>query len=179
MNLYTDGSHWLRQTILISCLNDSAIKQNQWSMRFIWVSEAMLYCIQFVQHEGRTQQMMNRSIRLTGRVYVDRRWCLFPVVTDKQIYAISVWLLLHRNYRPRWRHQLKHFPRYWPFVRGIYRWPVNSPHKCQWRGALLFSLVCACINAWVHNREVGDLKCHRAHYDVSVRVYVIMVSSVI
>ena len=23
----------------------------------------------------------------------------------------------------------KHFPRYWPFVRGIHRWPVNSPHK--------------------------------------------------
>ena len=34
----------------------------------------------------------------------------------------------------------KHFPRYWPFVRGIHRWPVNSPHKGQWRGALTFSL---------------------------------------
>ena len=32
----------------------------------------------------------------------------------------------------------KHFPRYWPFVRGIHRSPVNSPHKCQWRGALNF-----------------------------------------
>ena len=32
----------------------------------------------------------------------------------------------------------KHFPRYWPFVRGIHRSPVNSPHKGQWRGALLF-----------------------------------------
>ena len=28
----------------------------------------------------------------------------------------------------------KHFPRYWLFVRGIHRWPVNSPHKGQWRG---------------------------------------------
>ena len=36
----------------------------------------------------------------------------------------------------------KHFPRYWPFVRGIHRWPVNSPHKGQWRGALMFSLIC-------------------------------------
>ena len=36
----------------------------------------------------------------------------------------------------------KHFPRYWPFVRGIHRWPVNSPHKGQWRGALMFSLMC-------------------------------------
>ena len=32
----------------------------------------------------------------------------------------------------------KYFPRYWPFVRGIYRSPVNSPHKGQWRGALMF-----------------------------------------
>ena len=37
----------------------------------------------------------------------------------------------------------KHFPRYGPFVRGIHRSPVNSPHKGQWRGALMFSLICA------------------------------------
>ena len=35
----------------------------------------------------------------------------------------------------------KHFPRYWPFVPGIPRSPVNSPHKGQWRGALMFSLI--------------------------------------
>ena len=33
----------------------------------------------------------------------------------------------------------KHFPRYCPIVRGIHRSPVNSPHKGQWRGALMFS----------------------------------------
>ena len=37
----------------------------------------------------------------------------------------------------------KHFPRYWPFVREIHRSPVNSQHKGQWRGALMFSLMCA------------------------------------
>ena len=36
----------------------------------------------------------------------------------------------------------KHFPHYWPFVRGIHWSPVNSPHKDQWRGALMFSLIC-------------------------------------
>ena len=30
----------------------------------------------------------------------------------------------------------KHFPRYWPFVRGIHRSSVHSPRKGQWRGAL-------------------------------------------
>ena len=62
----------------------------------------------------------------------------------------------------------KHFPRYWPFVRGIHRSPVNSLHKGQWRWALMFSLICIWINAWVNNREAGDLRRYRAHYDVIV-----------
>ena len=62
----------------------------------------------------------------------------------------------------------KHFPHYWPFVRGIHRSPVISPHKGQWRGALMFSLICVWINGWVNNREAGDLRRYRAHYDVTV-----------
>ena len=62
----------------------------------------------------------------------------------------------------------KHFLRYWPFVRGIHRSPVNSQHKGQWRRALMFSLICARINSWVNNREARDLRRHRAHYDVIV-----------
>ena len=62
----------------------------------------------------------------------------------------------------------KHFPRYWPFVRGIHQSPVNSLHKGQWRGALMFSLICVWINGWVNNREAGYLRRYRAHYDVIV-----------
>ena len=62
----------------------------------------------------------------------------------------------------------KHFPRYWPFVRGIHRSPVNSPHKGQCRAALMFSLICAWINGWVNDGEAGDLRRHRTHYDVTV-----------
>ena len=58
-------------------------------------------------------------------------------------------------------------PRYRPFVREIHRSPVISPHKGQWRGALMLSLICAWINGWVNNREAGDLKRHRAPYDVT------------
>ena len=47
------------------------------------------------------------------------------------------------------------FPRYCTFVPGIYRSPVNSPHKTQWREALLFSLICAWMNSWVINRSWG------------------------
>ena len=62
----------------------------------------------------------------------------------------------------------KHFPRNWSFVREIHRSPVNFPHKGQWRGALMFSLIYAWINDWVNNREAGDLRRKHGHYDVIV-----------
>ena len=62
----------------------------------------------------------------------------------------------------------KHFPRHWPFVRGIHWSPVNYPRKGQWRGALMFSLICTRIDCWVNNGEAGDLRRHRVHCDVTV-----------
>ena len=62
----------------------------------------------------------------------------------------------------------KHFPRNWPFVRKIHRSPVNFPHKGQWRGALMFSLIYVWINDWANNREAGDLRRQHGHYDVIV-----------
>ena len=44
----------------------------------------------------------------------------------------------------------------------------NSPHKNQWRGALIFSLICPWINGWVNNGEAGDLRRHHAHYAATV-----------
>ena len=65
----------------------------------------------------------------------------------------------------------KHFPRYWPFMRGIHRSSVNSPHKGKWRGALMFPLICVWINGWVNNREAGDLRRHRPLYHFIVMLY--------
>ena len=88
-----------------------------------------------------------------------------------------MWLTLENNIHivswlhetdPWWRHLMGYFPRYWYFVQGIHRSPVNSPNKGQWRGAFVFSLICAWINRWVNNREAGDLRRHRVHYDVIV-----------
>ena len=61
----------------------------------------------------------------------------------------------------------KHFPRYWPFLRSIHPSLVNSAHKGQWRGALMFYLICAWINGWVNNREAGELRRNRTHHDVT------------
>ena len=51
---------------------------------------------------------------------------------------------------------------------GEFTSPVNSPYKIQWRGVLIFSLICAWINGWVNIREAGHLRHHRALYDVTV-----------
>ena len=65
---------------------------------------------------------------------------------------------------------MEHFPRYWPVVRGIHRSPRDFPHKGQWRGALIFSLICAWTNGLANNRDAGDLRRHRAHYDVTLMI---------
>ena len=46
--------------------------------------------------------------------------------------------------------------------------PVNSPHKDKWRGALIFSLICARTKLWINNGGAGDLRHHSDHYDVTV-----------
>ena len=71
-------------------------------------------------------------------------WCYFinnhdnwrPIAASSCSYSCNSWYLLFHDDVIKW----KRFPRYWPFVRGIHRSPVNSPHKGQWRRALIFSL---------------------------------------
>ena len=70
-----------------------------------------------------------------------------------------MWLIIYKKWRShdgviKW----KHFPRYWHFVRGIHRSSVDSPHKGQWRGALMLSLISAWTITWANNRDAGDLR---------------------
>ena len=68
-----------------------------------------------------------------------------------------------------WRHQMETFSALLALC--VVKSPVNSAHKGRWRGALMFSLICARIIDWVNNREAGDLRRQRAHYDVIVMIY--------
>ena len=92
---------------------------------------------------------------------------MYSIILNMLWYDV-IWLTLfsriHDNVM-KW----KHFPRYWPFVWGIHRSLVNSSHKGQWHGALILSLICAWTNgSAIDNREAGDLRRHRIHYDVTV-----------
>ena len=78
--------------------------------------------------------------------------------------------LLQQSIQNRMTSSNGFFLRYWPFVRGIHRWPVNSPHKGQWRWTLMFPLICAWTNGWANSREAVDLGRHRTHYDVTVLI---------
>ena len=65
-----------------------------------------------------------------------------------------------------WRHQMETFSALLPYCAG------NSPvpRKRQWRGALMYSLICAWTNSWVNIRDAGNLRRHRAHYAVTVMI---------
>ena len=65
-------------------------------------------------------------------------------------------------------HQMETFSALLAICAGNSPVPVNSTHKGQWRGALVFSWICTRIDGWVNNGEAGDLRRHRAHYDVNI-----------
>ena len=77
-----------------------------------------------------------------------------------RIEMVPPWMTQAHDDVVKW----KHFSRYWPFVRGIHR--SNYHHKGQWRGVLMFSLICAWTNGWANHWDAGDLRRHRAHHDV-------------
>ena len=69
---------------------------------------------------------------------------------------------------PWWCHQMGTFSALLTLCQGNPLSPMDSPNKGQWRGALRFSLNCAWPNGWANTRDVGDLRRHMAHFDVTV-----------
>ena len=55
-----------------------------------------------------------------------------------------------------------------PLLGETTSWSLDSSHKGQWRRALMFSYICTWTNGWANNRDAGDLRRHRVHFDVTV-----------
>ena len=93
-----------------------------------------------------------------------------PVAVMDSPYGtiIQKWLTWTQDWHTWWRHQMKHFRRHWPFVMGIHRSPVDSPHKGQCHGTAISSLIRAWTNGWANTRDAGDWRRHQAYYDVTV-----------
>ena len=51
---------------------------------------------------------------------------------------------------------------------GEFTGPRWLPHTKASDAELRCFLICVWINGWVNNREAGGLRCHRAHYDVTI-----------
>ena len=129
------------------------------------------------------------------KTFVVLQWTTLKKVPRRNLVVASEKICCSRHWRSLWRNppsrgwgiswskwentgrsrecpwcliKWKHFPRYWPFVRGIHRSPVNSPHKGQWRGALIFFLICVWTNGWMNNRDADDLRRHSAYHDVTL-----------
>ena len=113
------------------------------------------------RHENRLRTVIQHNRLHHGICATGENWWLS--ISRMVFITFSPFLSKHDDVI-KW----KHCPRYWPFVREIHRSQLNSLHKGQWRGALMFSLICAWINGWVNNHEAGDLRRHRTHYDVIV-----------
>ena len=67
-----------------------------------------------------------------------------------------------------WCHQMETFSTLLSFYVGNSSATSEFPHKGQWHGALMFSLICSWINGWVNNWDASDLIGHHAYYDVTV-----------
>ena len=70
-----------------------------------------------------------------------------------------------------WRHQRETFSALLAVCEGNPLVSGGSPHKGQWRGDLMFSLIFPWTNDWATNRDADDLRLHPAHYDVTVMCY--------
>ena len=87
----------------------------------------------------------------------------------QEIYALS--LFVSHEYRktmPTWGCMFT--PSWWRHQMETFSALLDSPYKGQWRGALMFPLICAWTNGWANKGDTGDLRRHRAHYDVTVMV---------
>ena len=124
----------------------------------------MLWCdnyILFQRNISPRPGMFSQHLNVMRSAYVHQYWSYLSPMSQATPNSL---MPVNHDDVIKW----KHFPHYWPFVRGIHRSPVNSPHKGHWRGALMFSLICTWINHWVNNREADDLRRYRVHHDVIV-----------
>ena len=143
--------HWFRwwlgaEPMLVCLLTHICVTRPQWSNLLVTLPNVMLCVVTSPEWWGLGKRHACSSV--------------FESFRELCVVLCNICVCMHEDVI-KW----KPFPRYWPYVRGIHRSPVNFPHKGQWRGALMFSLICAWINGWVNNG-----KAHRAHYDLIAMV---------
>ena len=101
------------------------------------------------------------SVLCVHTLYCETYECNTPIKAIVQCYPLQHWCL------PKQKHDVikwKHFPRYWPLVRVPGEFPTQRPATRSFD--VFFDL--HLNKRWVNNREAGDLRRYRAHYDVTI-----------
>ena len=99
-------------------------------------ASAVFVCVYVRHHWFVTLTRHERQNYNNGLLYIRRK--LNQIQNASTVFMITFHVPRHDDVI-KW----KLVPRYWPYVRGIHRSSVNSSHKSQRRGALMFSLICA------------------------------------
>ena len=142
--------HYLSQCLPVLCFHTMSLGHNELILQVLKVLTSCMHPILILLQQNGIEGIGSQ-----------RNWKTVPKVCSH--HCVCWWLLWW--YLSLWQ---KNFPCYWPFVRGIHQSLMNSPHRGQLHGTLMFSLICAWTNGWVNNRDFGDLRCHRSHYDFAV-----------
>ena len=109
------------------------------------------------------------AMKIQQRSLFDYWWCLESAARIRCV----IYDMYH--YSPCWRHQMETFPALLALCVG--NSPVTSEFPAQRPVTRSFdvSLICTWINGSVNNREAGDLRRHRGHYDVTVMLIILHV----
>ena len=138
---------------------------------------AVIYCTRYCRKPRCVRSLTKKKsaslarncsdTNLRKNVKAPRQWPLWGNPPMTSAYWDSK---KNRRYTSTWcRHQIETLSALMALCAGNSR--VTGEFLSQkWRGALMFSLVCAWINGWVKNHEAVDLRRHRAHYDVIVMI---------
>ena len=105
---------------------------------------------------------------MQANVAVERRWISLHLRSrqpcDYHEWRLWWYMMIHD-------HQMETFFALLTLCVGIHQSPGYSLHKGQWRGALMFSLICAWASRLINDRDAGDLRRPRARYDVTVMIH--------
>ena len=127
-----------------------------------WLLEVNL--VKHVRGKCNKKNCQNRLKHFWSKLLTD-----FNSIKHAQSLAVLCIVVVKSRVLSWWRHQLKTFSTSLALCDG--NPPVTGGFPShQWHGALMFSLICAWTHGWANNRDAGELRRHRAHYDVTVMV---------
>ena len=137
-----------------------------WTRDAIWPYISGSIMIQVMLDGCRYQAFTCTNVDL---IINEARWHSAEGNSTENIADINHHKMLAMPYVKTWcRHQMETLSALLAICAGNSPVPGEFPAQRPVMLSLMFSLICVWINGWVNNREAGDLRRYRSHYDVTV-----------